>query len=515
MPPETAEVLFARYGPRYRVFVTVVAFLGTVSAVLTTTTVNVALPDIMGSFGIGQDRAQWLSTGALAAMTVGQLLSAWLMDSFGQRKTFVGSLCLFVAALLLAGMSPDETVLIGARVIQGLVAGILQSLTMFTLFSVFPPERRGLAMGFFSINVILGPALGPTLGGILIEHFNWRFVFYMALPFSVAGILLGSLFMPEREETTRRAHFDWLGFLLLCITMSCMLTGLSNGQREGWESDFVVGLLALATATGIGFIAWELHVPQPLVNLRVLATGQFAAAACVACVFGMGLFGTTYLIPLFVQTVQGFTPLAAGLLIMPGALLLGLFMPFGGYLCDRMPARLLIMTGLTCFAASMYWMGGVDVNTSYWGMLICVVVSRAGQSLINPTLNATALRSLHAKLLRQGAGMINFFRQLGGAFGVNLLSVTLDRRTFFYSDTLTSLQTAANSTTAQLLDSVERLLAQAGAPPDLQSAGALHFLGRVVYAQAYTMAFRDCFLIVTLVFMLALIPAWIMGTKKQ
>jgi EmrB/QacA subfamily drug resistance transporter len=321
--------------------------------------------------------------------------------------------------------------------------------------------------------------------------------------------------MPEREETTKRAHFDWPGFLLLCITMSCMLTGLSNGQREGWQSDFVLGLITLATATGIGFIAWELHVSQPLVNLRVLATGQFAAAACVACVFGMGLFGTTYLIPLFVQTVQGFTPLAAGLLIMPGALLLGLFMPFGGYLCDRMPARLLIMAGLTCFAASMYWMGGVDVNTSYWGMLICVVVSRAGQSLINPTLNATALRSLHAKLLRQGAGMINFFRQLGGAFGVNLLSVTLDRRTFFYSDTLTSLQTAANSTTAQLLDSVERLLAQAGAPPDLQSAGALHFLGRVVYAQAYTMAFRDCFLIVTLVFMLALIPAWIMGRKAQ
>jgi len=233
LPPETAEVLFARYGPRYRVFVTVVALLGTISAVLTTTTVNVALPDIMGSFGIGQDRAQWLSTGALAAMTVGQLLSAWLMDSFGQRKTFVGALCVFVAALLVAGASPNEIVLIGARVVQGLVAGILQSLTMFTLFSVFPPERRGLAMGFFSINVILGPAVGPTLGGILIEHFNWRYVFYMALPFSTAGILFGSLLMPEREETTRRAQFDWPGFLLLCTTVSCLLTGLSNGQHEG------------------------------------------------------------------------------------------------------------------------------------------------------------------------------------------------------------------------------------------------------------------------------------------
>ena len=515
MSPETAEVLFARYGPRYRIYVTVVSLLGTISAVLTTTTVNVALPDIMGSFGIGQDRAQWFSTGALAAMTVGQLLAAWLMDSFGQRKTFVGALCVFVAALLVAGASPNDLVLIGARVAQGLVAGVLQSLTMFTLFSVFPPEKRGLAMGFFSINVILGPAVGPTLGGILIEHFNWRYVFYMALPFSIAGILFGSLFMPEREETTRRARFDWPGFLLLCMTMSCLLTGLSNGQREGWNSDFVLGLLAVAGAAGTGFLAWELTVAQPLVNLRVLATGQFAAAACVACVFGMGLFGTTYLIPLFVQTVQGFTPLNAGLLLMPGALLLGLFMPFGGYLCDRLPARALIMTGLTCFAASTYWMDSVDANTSYWGILACVVVSRAGQSLINPTLQATALRSLHSKLLRQGSGMINFSRQLGGAFGVNLLSIWLDRRTFFYSDTLASQETAGNNATAQLLDTVEALLAQAGAPPDLQSAGALHFLGRVVYAQAYTMAFRDCFLIVTMVFALALIPAWIMGRRRK
>jgi len=146
---------------------------------------------------------------------------------------------------------------------------------------------------------------------------------------------------------------------------------------------------------------------------------------------------------------------------------------------------------------------------------MCVVVSRVGQVFMNPTLNATALRSLQAAHLKQGTGMINFFRQLGGAFGVNLLSVSLDRRTFYHSDALTSVTTAANTTTTQLLDAVQQLLAQAGAPPDLQSSGALHFLGRVVHAQAYSMAFRDSFLIVTLVFIFALIPAWIMGRKVR
>jgi EmrB/QacA subfamily drug resistance transporter len=382
------------------------------------------------------------------------------------------------------------------------------------LFSVFPPQQRGMAMGFFSINVILGPAVGPTIGGILIEHFNWRSIFYMGLPFSVLGILFGSLLMPEREETAKRKDFDWLGFALLCITMSTLLTGLSNGQREGWSSDFIVGMLALATVAGIAFLAWELLVAHPLVNIRVLAVGPFAAAACVAVVFGIGQFGTTFLIPLFVQTIQGLTPLDSGLLLMPGALLLGLFMPVGGYLCDRLPPRALLITGLSSFAVSTYWLRNVDVNTAYWWILFTVVVSRLGQALINPTLNATAMRSLQAAQLRQGAGMINFFRQLGGAFGVNLLSVSLDRDTFFYSDRLTSMQTAGNSATTELLNAMARLLAQAGAPPQLQSAGALDFLGRMVYAQAYTLAFRDCFMIVTLVFLLSLIPAWLMGRKR-
>jgi nitrate/nitrite transporter NarK len=273
--------------------------------------------------------------------------------------------------------------------------------------------------------------------------------------------------------------------------------------------------LGIAAVAGATFIAWELHVPQPLVQLRVLTVGPFAAAACVAVVFGIGQFGTMFLIPLFVQTVQKLTPLDAGLLLMPGALLLGIFMPIGGYLCDRLAPRPLLMAGLGSFAISTYWLHDVDVNTAFAWILFCIVVSRVGQALINPTLSATAMRSLQGAQLRQGAGMINFFRQLGGAFGVTLLSVSLDRDALFYSNRLASMETAANGTTAQLLQTMERVLAQAGASADVQTAGALHFLGKVVYAQAYTLGFRDCFMLLTLIFMLALIPAWLMGRKAR
>jgi MFS transporter, DHA2 family, multidrug resistance protein len=511
---ETTEVLFARYGPRYRWLATITVMLGTVAAMLTTTTVNVAIPDIMGAFGIGQDRAQWFSTGALAAMTVAMLLNAWLIRSFGQRKTLVGALCIFIVAMVLAGLSPNETMLTFCRVAQGAIAGLMQPFSVYTLFRVFPPDQRGSAMGLFGISVILGPALGPTMGGILIEHFNWRYIFFLGVPFSALAIVLASLFMPEREESDPRASFDWIGFLLLAASLACLLIGLSNGQREGWHSDYIMILLGLAVVGAFAFLAWELRASQPLVDLRVLVNARFAAAAAVAFIFGAGLFGSIYLIPLFVQTVQGFTPLASGLLLMPGGLVLGLIMPIGGFLSDRLSARMLIISGLLFAGVSAYWLASVDANTPFWTVARCVIFFYTGLGLSKPALIVAALRPLRPDQLGHGAGMINFSRQLGGAFGVNILSVVLDRRTFFHGSALANLQTAGNSGTAEFLRRMQDLLMQAGVPPDLQLSGALHFLDRVVYAQAYTLGFRDSFLVVAIVFTLALLPAWIMGKSR-
>jgi MFS transporter, DHA2 family, multidrug resistance protein len=510
----TTNELFARHGPNYRWFATVTVMLGTISAMLTTTSVNVAIPDIMGAFGIGQDRAQWLSTGTLAAMTVGMLLNAWLMNNFGQRNTFVGSLAVFVGALLLAGAAPNEDVLILCRVIQGAVAGLLQPLAMYTLFLVFPPQRRGLAMGFFGMSVILGPAIGPTLGGFLIDQFNWRFIFFAPMAVSAFAMLMGSAFLPGREEKAGRLRFDAVGFVLLSVAIGTMLTAFSNGQREGWYSDYLLGLFAVSLSSGGAFIVWSLRVDQPLVDLRVFASARFTAAAAVSIIYGAGIFGSTYLVPLFVQTVQHATPLAAGLLLMPAGLVMGVLMPFGGYLSDRTPPALLVMLGLLFFAASAFWLAGVDANMPFWAIAFAVVLSRIGMALIKPTMNVTAMRAVDPALLGQGAGMINFARQIGGAFGVNLLSVMLDRRTFFHSDTLTAMQTAGNSATLELLRTMEGVFARAGVPEELQGPGALHYLGKVVYAQAYTMGFRDAFLLVAIVYVLAIIPAWIMSRAK-
>jgi len=194
---------------------------------------------------------------------------------------------------------------------------------------------------------------------------------------------------------------------------------------------------------------------------------------------------------------------------------MGIAMPIAGYLSDRIAARNMIFAGLLCFAVSSFWLARVDANMPFWSIAWAVIISRVGLAIIKPSLNVSALRALQPTLLSQGAGMINFARQLGGAFGVNLLSVTLDRRTYFHSDTLTATQTPGNGATAELLRSIQALLAQSGVPDDMQAAGALNYLGRVIHAQAYTLGFRDSFLMVAMIFMFALIPAWIMGRAES
>ena len=206
--PDSIEGLFARFGPSYRWLVTATVMMGTIATILTATIVNVALPDIMGAFGMGQDKAQLLSTGFLAAMTGTMLLNAWMVDTLGQRATFMLAITIFIAASIMGGLAPAEGVLILARVLQGGAAGILQPLAMQTIFQVFPPEKRGSAMGIYGIGVVLAPALGPTLGGIMVDSFSWRYVFFMAVPFCFIGLFMAAILMPGRATSGPPRKFD-------------------------------------------------------------------------------------------------------------------------------------------------------------------------------------------------------------------------------------------------------------------------------------------------------------------
>ena len=512
---QTAQVLSERYGPSYRWLVTISGMVGVVSMVLAMTTVNVAVPDVMGAFGIGQDKAQWMSSAYMATMTAGMLINAWLTGIFGERRVFATALCTFSLGAVLGGTAPTEDSLILARILQGFSAGVAQPLVMATIFTVFPPERRGSAMGVFGLGVVFAPAIGPTLGGMMIEYFSWRYVFFISLPFCVIAAVLGLFFMPTRRIPREIPPFDWLGFGLLGVALLGLMTGIADGQREGWRSDVIVFRLVLGFAASFAFIAWELYTPRALLDVRIFANLEFSAAALIAFIFGAGMLGSTYVIPVFVQTQIGFTPLLAGLLMMPAGLMLAFIFPLAGRLSDAFPASAMIIVGLLLFALGFAWMTLADIDTTFWTLVAMIMVSRLGLGLINPSLNASSLKALPPDKVRQGSGVANFMRQLGGAFGINLMVAFFEVRTRFHADALTATQSWDNKTTERLLHQVQQLMQRSGLPYQQQKAGALEYLGTILNINAQEMAFSDTFVVVGIVALLALVPAAMLSRSQR
>lgn len=503
----SADTQPLRAAASHRWLVTMTSLTASIAVTLTATIVNVALPDIMGTFGIGQITAQWMSTAFLASMTATMLMTDWLDKALGLRATFVAALLLFIVGSFIGGTARNEDFLILSRVMQGGAAGIVQPLSMVAMFRVFPPEQRGKAMGIFGLGVVLAPAIGPFAGGLLIDSFNWRYVFYVGIPFALIGMAMAQMVYPAREAEVRRPRFDWTGFAVMSLALSTLLTALSNGQRDGWGSMPVVVLFCVSLAAAAFFVFWELRAKEPLLDLRLFANPRFTSAAIVSFVFGAGVFGTTYLIPLFVQTLQGLTPTQAGLMLMPGGLMLGAMFPVAGRLSDRVPVDMLIAIGLTLGAVSALLLSTVDLDTGFWALAWWVTIGRVGNAFIFPALSVGALRAVPPVMVAQASGTVNFMRQLGGAFGVNLLAVYLERRTQFLSSAMIESQTASNSETMALLARVKGLLAHAGVPEFQQIPAALQYLARVVYAQASMFGYRDSFLVVAAVTALAILPA--------
>lgn len=489
--------------------------LGTVSMLLASTAINVALPTIMGTFGIGPSQAAWLSTGFLASTSATMLVNAWAVESFGQRRTYVGAMIVFMLASAVGGFAVNEHMLVLARVLQGAMAGIIQPLAMLTIFQVFPLEERGRGMGIFGFGVVLAPALGPVLGGFLVDLFSWRAVFFVSLPVCAVAIFMGSLFLLPRQESGARPAFDRVGFVLLATALTSLLVGLSNGQRMGWDSLGLIALLGLGVVAAIGFVLWSSRHPKPLLNLNVYQSLTFACGSVLSFVLGMALFGTVFLVPLLVQQVQGLTATQAGVLLLPSGLLMAAAYPFTGRLADSPALHKPILAGLLALILSNLLMRQADVNTAFWTLTAWILLGRLGLALLMPSVSTGSMRGLPPPMLPQGSGSLNFSRQLGGAFGINLISLMLERRTEHHVTLFAQELTAASHSAADLLTQVGALYARAGVPSELQAVGALEYLARVVLAQGLTAAFHDAFLMLAFVYLFALIPALLMARGNR
>ena len=482
--------------------------------VVSGTIVNVSVPEVMGAFGIGLDQAQLMTSAFNIAMVTSQLLSAWIVSKFGQRGGFLLMALLFFVGSLIAALGQEFNMIVVGRVLQGVAAGVIQPLVMVVAFQVYPAERRGYAMALYSMGVFLAVAVGPIVGGFVIDWFNWRYIFWAPLPVIGIAALMAMVFVPS-VRSEEKTPFDWTGYGLLLICVYCLITALTEGVREGWTSTYILGLFVAGIGSGAALIATQWRDRPTLIDISLFEHKQFAMTAIIAFVFGVGNFGTGYGVPVFVQLIQGMTPLDAAFVMLPSALLVVVALPFTGKLADTIPPHIGIMIGLALFAAGTAPMSGADVNTPALSIMLFFIISRFGMSFTNPFIMNTALSALPPDKLAAGGGTINFCRQFGGSLGLTAWVAFVQTRTQVHGDALTATQSASNSTTRELLDSVGRIYSEAGVPQGLHESGALHYLSQVIHAQAMTFGLQDGFMLLVFFFLCAMIPAYLLGRIRK
>jgi EmrB/QacA subfamily drug resistance transporter len=369
---------------------------------------------------------QWVASGFMVAVTVSMLLTPWLLQRFGLRRTYSGALIALSVGAVLGGLAQHYWLVISMRVVEGLAAGVLQPIPAVMIMRTFAENERGRAMGIYGFGVVFAPAIGPSVGGVLVEAFGWRSIFFVMLPFAAAGLVLARRFLPRRVGPGERVPVDWLGLLLIAAATLCLLNGLT--QLRGGDASLGYRLLWTALAAFAGFLFVERRIAAPLMQLRLFRSPTFAAGALVSLIYGMGIFGSTYLIPVWLQTALGYGPARAGLVMLPAGLTMAFALMLTGRLADRLPRHWMVSGGLATLSFSFLLLATVGLGTPYLLLVAWVVVGRIGMSFILPSLSLGALRGLGSDLIAQGSSTMGYTRQLGGAIGVSLSAIALDWR---------------------------------------------------------------------------------------
>ncbi|GAA5126476.1 DHA2 family efflux MFS transporter permease subunit [Alloalcanivorax gelatiniphagus] len=509
------DALFDRYGTRYRLWVTLTVMLGLVALGMSITIVNVAIPYIKGAFGMSDSQVQWLSTGFLASTTVSLLIAPWLVTSVGQRATFMGLLLVFIAASFLGGLGQSMGMLIAARVIQGGMTGLIRPVAMEALFAAYPPQNRGMATAMYGMCLGLPLTLATVIGGWLVEHFTWRYVFFITLPICVAAAVMGFFFLPPREHKGPRPPFDWAGVVLLFTAVFTVLAALSNGQRWGWDDPRVPLLLLTGLLCGAAFVAWQQRTAHPLLDLAIFRNRLFVTGTLAMFLFGGTFYGIMYLLPQFVQSILHYSPISAGQIFLPSTAVLAVLVPMVGRLSDRFPPHWITLPGLACTLVAVWLMTHMDWNTSFAYLAVAMAVLSIGMAAFPPPTLSNAIAALPPRLTGHGSGAINFAMQLGGAMGTAALVILLDRRTAVHGQHLNAGVHAGNSQAQQQLGQLAELAGRLGVAETQQGAIAGHLMGRLEAIWASILAYQDGFWILVASLVVVAIPSLLLSRLNR
>lgn len=505
--------------PSYKWFVLANVMIGTFMAVLDTTIVNVALPKMMAAFGISVDKVEWVITGYLLIFAVILPSSGWVADHFGYKKTYFLGMFLFTLGSLLCSLSTNENMLIIFRVLQGSGAGFIMPVGMAIVTREFPPEKRGMALGFWGIASAASVSLGPMLGGYLIDAFSWQTIFDINVPVGIVG-LVATLIIQREYKTEKTRDFDIIGFISMTLFLVFLLLALADGNAAwntgGWTSNFILSCFAISFAAFVIFITAELTVKHPIVDLRLLMNRNFGLANLMMFIFGLGFFGITFLVPLYLQNSLGYTALQAGLVFFPVGIIQGLTSPIIGKLADKMNPKILIFIGTIMTFISTYLYKDLSIYTEYNDIMIPLIIRGFGLGFMFIPLNTMAINSVPKAKMAQATGLFNTIRQIGGSFGVAILGSWLTRRVIFHTALFGEAANQNSPIFKQTVTNINHFVQQStGSTGAEMLSRSKALIAQHITNQAFVQGIADDFFAAAFITLLIIIPLMFLSYKKS
>lgn len=508
------------YGFR-RVIITITAILCALLEIVDTTIVNVALNDMRGNLGATLSEVSWVITAYAIGNVIVVPMTSWLSQQFGRRNYFAASIIIFTVASFMCGQASGIWGLVFYRFVQGLGGGALLVTAQTLITESYPPEKRGIAQALYGLGVIVGPTLGPPLGGYIVDHYSWPFIFYINIPLGVIATLLTLEFVRSPKYSAKKLanEIDYLGIILLAVFVGSLQYVLEKGQEEDWFNDPTIVLLTISAVLGFVLFLWrELTYANPIVNLRVLGNGNLRVGTILSFILGFGLYGSTFIIPLYTQATLGWTATQSGMLMVPAAIVTAMMMPVVGQLIQRgVKQQVLVAAGMVFFFIYSFW--GYKIltpDTSSDAFFNMLLVRGIGLGLLFVPITTMALSTLKGREIGEGAAFTGMMRQLGGSFGIAVITTFIARQNMFHRNDLVSKLDMHNPVVQQRVDGLQHSFMAKGMAPDIALQSGYKILDFTVMKQAMVLSYMDVFLYIGLMFLVC-VPFVLMvksGTTK-
>jgi MFS transporter, DHA2 family, multidrug resistance protein len=485
--------------------------LATFMEVLDTSVANVALPHIAGSLSATPEEATWVLTSYLVANAIILPMGAWFSMMFGRKRFYMICVGLFTVSSLLCGMAPTLGLLVVFRVLQGLGGGALQPISQAILVESFPREKQGMAMAFYGMGVVVAPVIGPTLGGWITDNFSWGWIFFINLPVGILSLLLTSSLIHDPPYLVRKSlgkgfQVDYMGFGLLALGLGSLEIVLDEGQRNDWfYSNYIVAFALLTAVCLVGVVIWELRQKQPVIDFQVLKERNFALATLSMLVLGFVLYGSTALLPLFLQTMLGYTAMLSGMVLSPGGIVICIAMPLVGFLLHKYQARWLVIFGVAISALGLIAMSRFTLQLDYATAVRSRIVQSLGLAFLFVPISTVAFLRIPRERMNYATGLYNLARNIGGSSGIAAVTTLLARRAQYHQSVLVGHLTPYDSAYRDALGKATMAFQTGGSSPTDAAAQAQGMIYGSLLKQSSMLAFADAFWVMGILF-LVIIP---------